>query len=86
MPTVRIYTKKPCPYCDQAKQLLRQLSIPFEETDLTGRYDELAALVQKTGLKTVPQIFFGERFIGGFDDLSALHQQQDLRNLLGLDS
>ncbi|WP_290771235.1 glutaredoxin domain-containing protein [Anaerofustis sp.] len=69
MSRVTIYTTKTCPYCKMAKELLTQKGIDFEERILEFGSEELTELVKKTHHRTVPQIFFGEEFIGGYDDL-----------------
>lgn len=66
---VEIYTKVPCPYCVAAKNYFKGENIPFEEHDLTGKFDEMALLKKKTGHMTFPQIIINGEFIGGFDDL-----------------
>lgn len=66
---VVIYSKVPCPYCTAAKNFFNGRGIPFTEIDLTGKYEEMAQLKQKTGHMTFPQIFINDKFIGGFDDL-----------------
>lgn len=75
---VTIYTWTVCPYCDRAKTLLTNKGVAFEEVNLDGRDDELDALRKKTGFRTIPQIFIGEEFIGGFQDLSALEAADQL--------
>lgn len=83
MPKVTIYTKDYCPYCVRAKQLLERLQQPYEEIDISKHPEVLPDLVAKSGgRKTVPQIFVGERHIGGCDDLYALHDSGDLKPLL----
>lgn len=72
MKKVTVYTTQNCPYCVRAKQLLQQKGIAFSEVDLSAKPDELAALKARSGLRTVPQIFFDEELIGGFTDLLAL--------------
>lgn len=72
MRSVFVYTTSYCPYCQSAKALLNKLSIPFQEIDASDPSTR-QMLVEKTGRRTVPQIFFGEESIGGFDDLNALH-------------
>ena len=64
---VKIYLWTYCPYCIGAKKLLESKNIAFEEIVLDGKDDELRALREKTHHRTVPQIFIGEEFIGGFD-------------------
>ena len=83
MPTVKIYTTGSCPYCIQAKQLLKSRGVA--ELDEI-RVDQVAGERQKmmdiTGRRTVPQIFIGEQHIGGCDDLMALDGKGGLLPLL----
>lgn len=78
MAKVKMYTKNYCPYCVHAKNLLEQKGVSFEEVNLEGKFEEMADLVEKTGMRTVPQIFIGEELIGGFDELSALEREGKL--------
>lgn len=78
MVEVTIYTTQFCPFCVRAKQLLTQKSIPFKEINLQDKPDELAQLKQRTGMRTVPQIFFGDELIGGFQELAALDASGEL--------
>ena len=77
MKPVKIYTTNYCPFCQKAKALLGEKGVPFKEIRV-DKEEEFDALVEKTGWKTVPQIFIGEEMIGGFDDLSALEQSGEL--------
>lgn len=81
-PTVTVYTTRYCPYCDAAKKLLNQRGIPFVEVRLSEdddqAWDELSA---RSGMQTVPQIFADEKLIGGYRELSALDQQDQLGSL-----
>lgn len=73
MRNVIIYTRSMCIWCFRAKRLLSSEGIPFEERDASP--DEVRNwLVERTGRKTVPQIFFGDDAIGGFDDLRVLRE------------
>ncbi len=82
--SVTIYTTPVCPYCNNAKTLLKSKGVDYQEIqmyDLSS--EERSALSQKTnGYRTVPQIFIGEQFIGGFDQLNQLNQQGKLDELL----
>lgn len=70
MKTVQVYTMEQCPYCEAAKKLLQTRGIEFEEIRLSEDDDAAwKALYRRTGLKTVPQIFAGEKLIGGFTEL-----------------
>jgi glutaredoxin 3 len=82
MKKVVMYSKIPCPYCVNAKIFFNQRNIPFEEIDLTHKFDELAQLVTKTGHRTVPQIFIGDKFIGGYSDLMELVQKGEFEDII----
>jgi glutaredoxin 3 len=72
MANVVIYTKESCPFCVRAKALLSQKGVSFTEHNLEDKPDELQALKNRTGLKTVPQIFINKELVGGFSDLAQL--------------
>lgn len=78
MNNVRVYSTLVCPYCIRAKLLLRERGIAFEEIDVTGDPEMRSWLVEKTGRRTVPQIFIGDEPIGGFDDLRELDRTGEL--------
>lgn len=82
MAKVVIYSKNFCPYCDRAKALLKNKGVPFEERNIDGNADEIKKLMEKTSWRTFPQIFIGEKFIGGFDDMNALDKTGELDKLL----
>jgi glutaredoxin 3 len=82
MPKVTIYTTEMCGYCHRAKRLLNQKAVDFEEIDMTGRPDLRDDLIERTGMTTVPQIWIGERHVGGSDDLYALERSGELDALL----
>ena len=69
MSLVRMYTTRICAYCVRAKWLLKKRGIPFEEIDVSGDPATRAWLVEKTGRKTVPQVFIDDESIGGADEL-----------------
>ncbi|MEY3670043.1 MAG: glutaredoxin 3 [Burkholderiaceae bacterium] len=83
MATVLMYTTAVCPYCQRAEALLRQRGVETIEKiridlDPAAR-DQMMA---RTGRRTVPQIYIGERHVGGFDDLAALDREGGLTPLL----
>jgi glutaredoxin 3 len=83
MPPITIYTKASCPYCHAAKALLRKKNAPFEEISVDGDRDAQAAMAVKAGGRwTVPQIFIGERHVGGSDDIHSLDAAGGLDPLL----
>ncbi len=82
MPTVRIYTKRNCPFCVRAKALLDRKGVAYQEIDAEGKDELRLWLAEATGQKTVPQIFVGERSLGGFTDVDALDKQGKLDPIL----
>jgi glutaredoxin 3 len=82
MAQVRVSSKKNCPYCVRAKALLDRKAIPYEEIDVEGNDDLRIWLAEASGQKTVPQIFVGERPLGGFSDIDALDKQGKLDPIL----
>ena len=81
MANVVMYTANPCSYCLFAKRLLQERNIAYVEHDLTGDFEGRKNLINKTGMRTVPQIFFGEHHVGGFDELAALDRSGQLMEL-----
>lgn len=83
MPHVKIYTTQYCPYCIRAKALLEERGVhDYEEIKVDEQPSERATMVQLSGRRTVPQIWIGERHIGGCDDLQALDRNGELVPLL----
>jgi glutaredoxin 3 len=81
-PDIVVYTTPICPYCVRAKQLLARKGATYREVDVS-RDDALRQdVMQRSGRRTVPQIWIGERHVGGFDDLYALDQRGELDALL----
>jgi glutaredoxin 3 len=75
---VKMYSTSYCPYCTQAKALLKKRNIAFEEIDVTHDEAKRAWLVQASGRRTVPQIFINGESIGGSDELHALDRKGEL--------
>jgi len=83
MPPITIYSKSWCPYCAAAKRLLDEKGAAYTEIDIEEEPEKRAEMVQKAGGRTtVPQIFIGERHVGGCDDLYALDEKGRLEALL----
>ena len=82
MSSVRLYTKKNCAYCLRAKALLSKMGVAFEEIDVETDDQLRTWLVEQTGQRTVPQVFVGERSLGGYTDLEALDQKGELDPIL----
>jgi len=81
-PKITVYTKDHCPYCVRAKALLGKKGVAYEEIDVGGNDELRRWLVERSGQMTVPQIFAGERSLGGFSDLSALDSRGELDPIL----
>jgi glutaredoxin 3 len=84
MASVTIYTKPTCPYCLAAKALLRSKGVAFNEISIAGDNEATIALWQRSGRRTVPQIYIDQLHVGGSDDLHALDAAGKLDALLGL--
>ena len=82
MKPVKIYTTPSCPYCLSAKRLLKKKNVAYEEIDVSTDDTEREKLSKRTGRQTVPQIFIGEKHVGGSDDLHALDERGELDPLL----
>ena len=83
MPSITIYTTELCPYCSMAKRLLTQKGVQFKEIDVGGNSALREEMRMKAGGRhTVPQIWIGDRHIGGCDDLYDLDGQGGLDPLL----
>ncbi len=82
MAVIRLYSTRFCPYCIRAKQLLDAKGLQYEDTPVDGRPDLRQQMVAESGRQTVPQIWIGERHVGGFDDLWLLEQRGELDPLL----
>jgi glutaredoxin 3 len=81
---VVVYSTGWCPYCERAKGLLERKGVAYHEIKVDEDPAERAAMLARSGgRRTVPQIFFGERHIGGFDELYALDKAGELDKLLG---
>jgi glutaredoxin 3 len=81
-PQVTVYTKRNCSYCVRAKALLSKKGVAYAEVSVEGDDALRAWLVEKSGQLTVPQVFVGERSLGGFSDLDALDREGRLDPIL----
>ncbi len=83
MQAVKMYTTQVCPYCIRAKALLKQKGVDaIEEIRVDMDPAQREQMMEITGRRTVPQIFIGNTYVGGFDDLHALDQRGGLEPLL----
>ena len=84
MPAITIYSKPTCPYCDLAKRLLASKGQVWTEIDIEAEPQRREEMIARSGRRTVPQIWIGERHVGGFDDLAELDRSGELDRLLGI--
>ena len=85
MPAVEIYTTAYCPFCLDAKDLLKRKGVSFTEYAVDGNRELREAMIKRAnGNRTVPQIFIDEAHIGGCDELYALEDAGELDKLLHL--
>lgn len=83
MPQIIVYSKSTCPFCARAKALLTRKGAAFTEIDILQQPEERAVMIERAGGRTtVPQIFIGDRHIGGCDDLHELDYDGKLEPLL----
>jgi glutaredoxin 3 len=82
MSNVTIYTKPYCPYCIAALDLLEKKGVEFTEIVASNDMEKRREMMERSGRSTYPQIFVGDRHIGGCDDMMALERRGELDPLL----
>jgi glutaredoxin 3 len=85
VPRIQMYTTRVCAYCVRAEQLLAKKGITSDQIEkirVDEHPEQREDMVRRTGRRTVPQIFIGDRHVGGFDDLSELDADGELDVLL----
>jgi len=82
-PEIVMYTQALCGYCAAARQLLQTKGVDFTEIKVTLSTRLRREMIERSGQRTVPQIFIGERHIGGYDDMAELDHRGKLDALLG---
>ena len=83
MKKVTIYSGDPCPYCAAAKALLKTKDVEIEEFDIWKDATKAKEMLQRTnGARSIPQIFVGDRYIGGNDQLQAANKNGELDKIL----
>ena len=83
MKNITMYSGPMCAFCDAAKRLLNRNNIPYKEIDIAiedGKREEM--LAKSNGRRTIPQIFFNEYHVGGYEELRALEKKGELLNLI----
>src|SRR6476620_3140278 len=82
-PRVLMYSTGVCPYCLMAERLLKEKGVDdIEKIRIDLDPSQRSEMMEKTGRRTVPQIYIGDTHVGGFDDLSALNRQGKLDGML----
>ena len=85
MKKVVIYTGPRCNYCSAAKHLLNKKKISYTEFDIGVDSSKRQEMQEKTnGARTIPQIFIGDTYVGGYNELKALENKGELDSLLGI--
>jgi glutaredoxin 3 len=79
---ITLYTTQFCGFCLRAKMLLERKGVAYQEFAVDSNWDLRMEMMDKSGRHTVPQIWIGERHIGGCDDLYALERTGELDSLL----
>ena len=77
-----IYASETCPYCTAARMLLKKEGLAYDDILITKDASFREEMERRSGRHTVPQIFFAETHIGGFDELYALQQSGELERVL----
>jgi glutaredoxin 3 len=85
-PAITLYVTGWCPYCDRAKGLLTGKKLVYQEINVDDDAKFREQMVERSGRRTVPQIFIGDTHVGGCDDLFALEGSGELDRLIrGID-
>jgi glutaredoxin 3 len=82
MARVLMYATRFCPFCVMARRLFKAKGVAFEEIAVDGCADLRAQMRAKSGRYTVPQIWIGDRHVGGYDEVAELNRRGELDQLL----
>ena len=83
MKNVTVYMGPMCAFCDAAKRLLNRNNIPYKEINIAIEEGKMHEMLSKSnGKRTIPQIFFDNHHVGGYEELKALEKENKLENLL----
>ena len=80
--SITMYSTRFCPYCMRARFLLDSKNVEYSDIGVDARPELRREMTEKSGRRTVPQIWIGDRHVGGYDDLARLEQQGELDELL----
>jgi len=82
-PEIVMYSTRVCPYCERARALFARKKVDFKEIKIDEDPQQFAIMLKRSnGRRTVPQIFIGDKHVGGFDDMVALDRAGQLDPLL----
>ncbi len=81
-PNITIYSTLWCPYCERAKSLLGRKNLTFIEINVEDDPKIRDEMIKRSGMRTVPQIFIGDKHVGGCDDLFAIDRSGELDRLI----
>ena len=83
MKNIIMYTGPMCNFCDAAKRLFSRNNIKYQEIDISSKDDLMDEMIKKSnGRRTIPQIFFNDLHIGGYQELRTLEKEKKLEDLL----
>ena len=83
MKNVTVYMGPMCAFCEAAKKLLNRKNIPYKEINIAIEEGKMKEMLSKSnGKRTIPQIFFNDHHVGGYEELRALEKENKLENLL----
>ena len=83
MKKITMYTGPMCGFCDAAKRLLQRNNLSFNEIDISTKDGLMEEMIKKAkGKRTIPQIFFNEYHVGGYQELRNLEKENKLKDLL----
>lgn len=77
-----MYTRATCPYCVAARQLLKTKQLDWSEISIDAEPHRREEMIERSGRRTVPQIFVGDHHVGGFDDLDEMNEAGEFDRLL----
>lgn len=81
MPDIKVYSTRNCPFCVRAKALLTSKDLEYTEIHVDTDNERLHEMIERSGNRTVPQIFINDKSIGGYDELAQLNADGDLPRL-----
>ena len=83
MKIIKMYTGPMCNFCDAAKRLFGRNNLKYQEIDISSTAGLREEMIKKSnGKRTIPQIFFDDQHIGGYQELRALEKENKLKDLL----